>query len=101
MKLAWALMGAIAVFVASVRAAPESLRGVPTSAVRAAKPVLYDALPVQYRPNRTISFPEAVFLRTVVITNFSWRAEVSTKQLIEGWSGLRPNRPSPFLPTAK
>ena len=75
MKLAWALMGAIAVFVASVRAAPESLRGVPTSAVRAAKPVLYDALPVQYRPNRTILFPEAVFIRITAVTNFSMRGD--------------------------
>ena len=98
MRLGLALIGAFAMFADSVRAGPKLLRVVPTAGVRAAKPVLYDALPVQYRSNRTILFPEAVFIRTTAVTNFSWRAEISTKRLIEDWSGLRVNRPSPLLP---
>jgi hypothetical protein len=96
--LGLALIGAFVMFADSVRAGPESLGDVPTAGVRAAKPVLYDALPIQYRPNRTILFPEAVFIRTTAVTNFCWRAEISTKRLIEDWAGLRGNRPSPLLP---
>ena len=101
MKLGLTLIGAFALFAASARAGPESLGGVPTSGARAAKPVLYDALPVQYRPNRTILFPEAIFTRTTAVTNFSWRAEISTKRLIEDWAALRANRPTPLLPKGK